>query len=460
MPATKTKLTSANEKRQSSSKIKPTDSGNKQTKKTASVKAEQTTQLNSQAELDLICDQSTLDDYLDFVSRGIPHNPTLPILNNVLFEADATEQLLHLTTYNLEFGMKASMKAKILSSGAMTLPMAVFQQMVRKFPHGEIGLSSNITASSQESDPQLKATLSTPTDPSKRFEFMGMVADEFPALPKIKAKLITLPANLLVTQLSGSLFAASSDETKKILNGSHFMFDCDSERELDSLKTWTTDGHRMAFMQGLIERKSKETITEPISFTIPIKVLRELERNLNPSEKVTIYFEPSPNSETEAGVAIFEWSNKRLVTHTLEGQYPDCEAAIKPLCDQYCRFFTVERIALQKTLERFIVLTDKSHKAMTVQLDSKTQKVCLRMEHDCIGSGTETLDIQMPGDDLKLLYDVRYLLEIVKAISTSEIRIHLATPITPTLIQPLGLSSSNGIPVEAEYILAPLAGSE
>ena len=84
---------------------------------------------------------------------------------------------------------------------------------------------------------------------------------------------------------------------------------------------------------------------------------------------------------------------RRLVAHTLEGQYPDCEAAMKTFRDQYCYSFTVER-------------------------------------------------------------DVRYLLEIVRAIPSSQVRFHLASATTPTLIQPESISE--GLSLEAEYILAPL----
>ena len=136
---------------------------------------------------------------------------------------------------------------------------------------------------------------------------MGGSAAEFPPLPTASPKLLTVPANLLIAQLSHSLFAASHDETKKILNGSHFRFERDSQRHLDSLRTWTTDGHRLAFMHGLVENQSPSQIAEPSWFTVPIKALQELERSLNPPDEVAIYFEPAATSETQGGIAVFEW---------------------------------------------------------------------------------------------------------------------------------------------------------
>ena len=152
-----------------------------------------------------------------------------------------------------------------------------------------------------------KVTISTLADSNKRFEFMGGSAAEFPPLPSASPKLLTVPTNLLAAQLDRSLFAASHDETKKILNGSHFRVERDSQRHLDSLRTWTTDGHRLVFMHGLVENQSPSQIAEPSWFTVPIKALRELERSLNPPDEVAIYFEPAATSETQGGIAVFEW---------------------------------------------------------------------------------------------------------------------------------------------------------
>lgn len=260
--------------------------------------------------IDLFCEQSALNNCLEFVSRGTPNNSTLPMLNHVLLVADKEAQLLHLTTYNLEFGMTASLDAQVSASGSLTLPASAFGQVIRKFPPEEMRLKSAMANPvEQEGNAPLKATISTLADSNKRFEFMGGAAAEFPPLPNASQKLLIIPANLLIAQLDRSLFAASHDETKKILNGSHFRFDWDPQRHLDSLRTWTTDGHRLVFTQGLVENQSESQVAEPCQFTVPLKALRELERSLNPPDEVAIYFEPAATSETQGGIAMFEWGD-------------------------------------------------------------------------------------------------------------------------------------------------------
>jgi DNA polymerase III subunit beta len=420
------------------------------TKATKKKKPRTNTTTPNHLELQFNCDQATLNDYLDFVKAAVADKPTHPILGNILILADATTQQVDLISYNLEFGMQVSFEAKVEQSGQITLPKDILQQMVRRFPKGELTLEAWREASTNpEQEPSLKAILySTDTE---RFEIRGMLATEFPELPTVKQKQMRLPANLLLTQINGSLFAASSDETKRILNSSHFRLDCDLERGLNSLTTWTTDGHRLVLIKSMSEGKTN--LEQPVSFTVPSKVLKELERCLDPSEQVKIYYQ---GEEANSGIVAFVWGNQRLVSRTLDGQYPNCGTVIEPFKEQYSRQVIVERLALLRALERLAVLADKSMKVIRFQSDSANQRLHLEIEHKQVGKGQVTLDAQCSGDDLTLLFNVRYLLEVTKAVSSSDVRIKFADAVTPTLITAYGTPAQGLTPLEAEYILAPL----
>lgn len=401
-------------------------------------------------EFSLICDQATLNDQLDFVSRSIATNPTRQILSNILIEADETKQLLHAYGYNLEFGMSASLDAIVMNGGQLTVPASLFQAIVRKFPAGECSLTGSINQM-DDNEPNVRAILATTDNSEKQFEFKGFAATNFPPLPTASQHIATFPGNLLLTILSGSLFAASHEETKKILNGSHFIFSYDTDKKLTHLQTWTTDGHRIAFMHGLIEDE-QSNLTKPLQFTVPIKALRELERSINSNEQVSIYFEPATTSESGAGIAVFSWANKQLATYTIEGHYPNCATMVQALRDKYNRIVTIERLGLQQTLERFTILSTKQNKFMTVELNNDKAK--LRIELKDISKGTESIPIKFNGEFIVCLYDVKYLLDLVKAIKTPYLCIHLADATTPTLFVPYG---NEELVVETEYILAPLA---
>ncbi len=421
---------------------KPTSKKNTKSTRKRTRKTRQKSAALPPVELMVNCEQFILNDYLDFVVKAIPRNPTYPILNHVLIVADEAEQLLHLSTYNLEFGIQASLAATVLTGGKVTINAAIFQQMVKKFPRGEIKIHST---KPEKSDSTIITTLFS--EDNSYFEIMGMSAAEFPTLPTTEQKLITISGSLLIAQLKASLFAASNDSGKHILNGSHFIFQADSEREINSITTWTTDGHRLVLTK--VEAAIKDgAMGELTRFTVPIKVLAELERNLNVTDVVTIYY--------DTDTVIFTWKEKRLVTRIIEGEYPDCVSLVAPLKEKYDRELIVERVPLQVALSQLAVLSDKSVKAIEMKLDSKEQKIHLSIERQEVGKGRISLDAQITGEDLTINLDVRYLLDVCRAIATSELKLSLVEPHTPILITACGVSSQGVAQVEAEYILAPL----
>ena len=395
-------------------------------------------------ELRVNCEQFILNDYLDFVVKAIPRNPTYPILNNVLIVADQAQQLLHLSTYNLEFGIQASLAAKVLTGGKITINAGIFQQMVKKFPPGEIRIHST---KPEKNDSTIITTLFS--EDNSYFEIMGMSAAEFPNLPTTENKLITISGSLLIAQLKASLFAASNDSNKHILNGSHFIFQADSEGTTNSITTWTTDGHRLVLTKVEEAIKIKEdTLGKLTRFTLPIKVLIELEKNLNFTDVVTIYY--------DSDTLVFTWPEKRLVTRIIEGEYPDCINLVTPLKEKYNRELIVERVPLQVALSQLAVLSDKSVKAIKMKLDSQEQKIHLSIEHQEVGKGKISLNAQITGKDLTINVDVRYLLDICKAITTFELKLSMVEPHTPILITGCRANGKQMAQVEAEYIVAPL----
>ena len=65
---------------------------------------------------------------LQLVSSVVGSRKTMPILQNVLIEA--REGLIHLTTTNLDLGIKCSVKAEVTDEGSVTLPVKDLSRIV------------------------------------------------------------------------------------------------------------------------------------------------------------------------------------------------------------------------------------------------------------------------------------------------------------------------------------------
>ena len=88
----------------------------------------------------LVCTQNDLSTNLSLVSRAVPSRPTHPVLANVLLQADADTQQVSLTAFDLELGIRTTFAATVISSGAMTLPAKLLNDIVARLPEGEITL--------------------------------------------------------------------------------------------------------------------------------------------------------------------------------------------------------------------------------------------------------------------------------------------------------------------------------
>jgi DNA polymerase-3 subunit beta len=420
--------------------------------------------------LKVICDQNTLCDYLDFVSKGVSSHPPHPILANVLLVVDRARGTLELTTNNLEFGTSAIFDVEAIADGKITVPLSSFTQIIKKFPPGKLSLDCRLKSednSQQGNEPSYCLDLSTVGNKSKRFEFAATTAETFPNLPHLNHKLISIPGNIFAAQLNSSLFAAAKDEVNKILGGCNLIVNIDSESGLATIETWTTDGTKLAFSKIAVSRKSKSKVSKSLNFTLPIKALKELERHINQGDRLEIFYNlikeneisQTQNDANKIDLVMFEWGNFKLVTRTLSGQFPDCQKLFEGVSSMCQNSFAIEREALLRTLERFSVLTDKNMKIIELKLDSKKQTALLQIERNNLARGSEIHNIRMHGEDLELLLDTRQILEIVKAVPSSELLFLFKDSETALIITPSGKSSRDSLALETKYLLAPMSYS-
>lgn len=401
------------------------------------------------SDLAVICDQQTLSNYLDFAATAISRYSIHPILCHVLLEA--TNNQLTLTTYNLKHGIQVSLEAEVKSEGKATLPSSALQKVVQKLPQTEVILSCQTNTNKDGEPGQLKVTLSSKDDPTRtKFELRGSVADEFPQLPKAETKIATLPSNLLATLFKASSFSISSDETKQVLNGAYLRLEANPKQKLTTIKIIATDGHTLAVATGT-SQSSKTKKIEPINLVIPIKVVQELKRNSHSAdEQVTVCVDATDENDKIVG---FEWHNRRIITRTIAGTFPDCETIIKSVKESASNSLQVERLALVQVLERLVVLSHKE--AQVVLLTLEPDQIKLSFEREDVGKASSKLPAKLQGEPTQISFNIKYLLSIVKAISTSEILLRFSSATEPALIQPYGVAQRETIQIEAEYIIAP-----
>ncbi|MEY4297571.1 MAG: hypothetical protein RLZZ423_750 [Cyanobacteriota bacterium] len=363
----------------------------------------------------LVCSQTELNASLQLVSRAVAGRPTHPVLANVLLTADAGTGRLSLTGFDLSLGIQTSLAASVQSSGAITLPARLFGEIVARMPS-----DSPISLSCEEGGEQVELSSA-----SGSYQMRGMPADDFPELPLAQSSTpIRLDPDVLVKGLRATLFASSSDEAKQLLTGVHLGLDA------QGLECAATDGHRLAVLR--LENSAEGPITdEPadvLDVTVPARSLRELERLLSGrggAEAVSLF--------CDRGQVVFQWADQLLTSRSLDGTYPNYRQLIP---ESFARSLSLDRRSLVAALERVAVLADQHNNVVKLSTDPAAGQLAISADAQDVGSGSESLAADVSGEAIQIAFNVRYVLEGLKAMGSERVELRCNAPTTPVVLAP------------------------
>ncbi|BDA39581.1 DNA polymerase III subunit beta [Candidatus Atelocyanobacterium thalassae] len=374
-----------------------------------------------------VCSQSDFSNNLSLVSRAVPTRPTHPILANVLMIADATKQKISLMAFDLSLGIETSFDANISEEGQTTLPAKLLNDIVSRLPEGEISLTSEKIKDDQTGLLYLKSA-------SGKFQIKTISADEFPPLPTIENdEFIELPILTITEGLRGVLFASSSDELKQVLTGVHL------KGTADNLEFAATDGHRLSVVEAIISSKTsrheedrivKVKNLDEFSVTIPARALRELERIIhNNSDSKVVQL------QIDDVQVIFYLGKQKLTIRKLDGDYPKYHMLIP---QQFEHIISLDRKTFLNSLERVAVLTSQKNNLVKCIFNHKKQMILLSVETQDLGSAEESIEAKITGKSGDIAFNIKYLIDGLKALSTKEIKMQLNEGNKPVIFNPLG----------------------
>ena len=367
----------------------------------------------------VVCSQSELNAALQLVSRAVATRPTHPVLANVLLTADAGTGRLSLTGFDLNLGIQTSLAASVETSGAITLPARLLGEIVSR-----LASDSPLTLSTEESGEQVQLT-----SLSGSYQMRGMPADDYPDLPMVESGMtLQLQASGLVQALKGTLFASSGDEAKQRLTGVHLSF---TDKNLEAA---ATDGHRLAVLQveDALQAAADASQGDESVFavTLPARSLREVERLMagwRSEDPISLF--------CDRGQVVFLAADQMVTSRTLEGTYPNYRQLIP---DGFSRTLTMDRRALVGALERIAVLADQHNNVVKFSSQPESGVVLISADAQDVGSGSESLAAELSGDAIQIAFNVRYMLDGLKAMAGDRVVLHCNAPTTPAVLRPAG----------------------
>jgi DNA polymerase-3 subunit beta len=343
-----------------------------------------------------------LQEGLVAVAASVPTKTTLPVLANLLLEA--SRDGLRMSGTDLDIAVSTTVPASLDQEGAITLPARKLVEIVRELPSNPI----RIIASGEQ-------RVSIECGRSK-FRLLGLPREEFPAFPSVKFDGgWRAPARDLQKLISHVAFAASTEESRPILNG--VLWELRPER----MRMVATNGHRLARM----DVPTTAGGGGQADLIGPPKALEQIRRLFSTEDEVEV-----ARSENHLG---FRSATTQIFTRLIEGPYPNYEQVIPRENDKTA---TADKSALTAALRRMsIVASDQTHR-IRVGFASGTCK--LSVQTPDLGEAQEEVTVAYEGDPLEIGFNAAYLLEILKYIPTDEVRLTFKAPERAATIEPVG----------------------
>ena len=369
--------------------------------------------------MDIVCKQSELNNAIQLVSRAVASRPTHPILSNLLVTADEVTNKISLTGFDLNLGIQTSFDATVSQSGAITIPSRLLSEIVSKLPN-----ESPVSLTVEE----LSDNILLKSDRGS-FNIKGIPSDDYPKLPFVESgtSLEIDPISFLQA-LKMTIFSSSNDESKQLLTGVNFKF------KKSILESAATDGHRLAVIlnndQDLNLQDNSEDLKESefnLSVTIPTRSLREIEK--------LVSFKSHENSIKlfyDKGQVVFISSNQIITTRTLEGTYPNYSQLIP---DSFSKVFKFNKNSFIESLERIAVLADQQSSVVKINLNDDNY-ASISADAQDIGNAEELLPVTFSGEKLEIAFNVKYLLEGLRVISSENVLLKCNLSTTPAVLVP------------------------
>lgn len=341
-----------------------------------------------------------LQEGLVAVAAAVPAKTTLPVLSNVLVEA--TKQGLRLSGTDLDIAVSTTVAADVDAEGAATLPAKKLSDIVRELPSAPIRVT---TAGEQRVSLECGRT---------KFKLLGLPREEFPSFPPVKFdKAWKAPAELVHKLVAHVAFAASTEESRPILNGVLW------ELRPDRMRMVATNGHRLAKMDVPASGGSTADLI------VPPKALEQVRKLFAPESEVEI-----AKSENHIG---FRAGGTLVYSRLIEGPYPNYEQVIPRENDKSA---TVDKVALTAALRRMsVVASDQTHR-IRMALSGGAAKFSVQTPD--LGEAQDELALTYEGEPLEIGFNAQYLLEVMKYMPTDEVRLTFKAPERAATVEPVG----------------------
>ena len=369
----------------------------------------------------ITCKQQDLAKGLSTVSHAVSTRSTLPILANILVATDGDR--LRLSATNLEIGITCWVPATVHAEGTTTVPARLFTDFVNTLPPAAVDLAlqpsggQTLRVSGQRSAANIR----------------GMDPAEFPAIPSADGSEapMTLDAAELRAMIAQVAFAAATDDARPVFTGVL------ARMSDDELTFAAADSFRLAVRAAALPAAGGGGVATAVGdVLVPARTLTELGRVLPDEGSVQMFVTPNRNQ-----VLFHVGGVVDLVSTLISGQFPNFQAIVPKTHATRAVLKTEDFRAAAK---RAALFARDSANIVRVKVEPGEEGsmtpgvVTLSATAEELGDATDTVDAAVDGGGVEIIFNVKYLTDVLGVLDTPEVALELNGPQSPGVIKPVG----------------------
>ncbi len=339
--------------------------------------------------------QENLAKGVSIVSKFADAGRTLPVLANILLEAEGSR--LKLTATNLQMSITMWVGAKVEESGAITLPAKTFGELVSNLSRDRVDLSLD------------KATHTVMVRcGTTKSNIKGIDADEFPPINHAEEIDLTLDGKVLRSMINQTAFASAKEENRPILTGVY------TQIEGDTLTMAAADGYRLAVRSTKLEESYKERV----EVVIPSKTLMEVARVISDDDT-----EVGLTLPAKRDIVTFHLKNVSISSQILEGRFPDFRAIIPRSYITSSTMYTDDLLKKCKAAQVFSKDSANSGRLYVKppRMPGDAGEVIVAGKSAERGDTDSVIDAHVEGEALDISFNISYLIDVLNVIDSERV---------------------------------------
>ncbi len=348
----------------------------------------------------IVCSKQNLVNGVSIVSKAVPNNTTMNILECILI--NASKDSITLTANDMDLGIETMIEGETIIEGSIAIEAKMLSDVVRKLPDDDITIETNIDFETTISCGELV------------FRISSKPGDDFTGIPSIE-KNDTISVSMLTLKdiISKTIFSIGSGDVNRIMAGAHLII------KNDQMRITTLDGHRIS-----IRKVQLKNIYPEKDVIVPGKALSEI------SKIIPFDADKDVSISLTNTHALFEFDTTVVVSRLIDGNYISVD---KMMSSDYETKVTVSKKNLFDCVDRSLLFSKEGNKKpIVIEINDTMMNLSVKSS---LGSMNEKIDVKKQGKDIRIGFNPKFILDVLKVMDEEEIDMYFVNSKAPLYIK-------------------------